>query len=85
MENLKKFRNFMKSPFSTEDDNEDYELSDQQKKLPQPPLEKPYNESDKIIDLPEVTYEVLIKSNILDLIRTSYVTSGKSIILSLSL
>ena len=69
MENLEKFRNFMKSIFSTEDDDEDYELSDQEKKLPQPPLEKPYNKNDKIIDLPEVTDKILIKSNILDIIN----------------
>ncbi|WP_346873918.1 hypothetical protein [Clostridium sp. UBA5988] len=34
MKNIEKFRNFMKSSFSTEDDEEEYELSDQQKKLP---------------------------------------------------
>ncbi len=31
MENLEKFRNFMKSSFSTEEDEGEYELSDQQK------------------------------------------------------
>jgi SagB-type dehydrogenase family enzyme len=69
MENLEKFRNFMKSIFSAEDNDEDYELSDQEKKLPQPPLEKPYNKNDKTIDLPEVTDKILIKSNILDIIN----------------
>jgi SagB-type dehydrogenase family enzyme len=69
MENLDKFRNFMKSVFSTEDEENDYELSDQQKKLPQPPLEKSYNENGKTIDLPEVTDKVLLKSNILDIIN----------------
>ncbi len=34
MENIEKLRNFMKSSFSTEEDEGEYELSDQQKKLP---------------------------------------------------
>ncbi len=34
MENIEKLRNFMKSSFLTEEDEGEYELSDQQKKLP---------------------------------------------------
>jgi len=59
----------MKSSFSTEEDEGEYELSDQQKKLPQPPLQKPYDENDKTIDLPEVTDKILVRSNILDIIN----------------
>jgi len=51
----------MKSSFSTEEDEGEYELSDQQKKLPQPPLQKPYDENDKTIDLPEVTDKITMQ------------------------
>jgi SagB-type dehydrogenase family enzyme len=43
--------------------------SDQQLKLPQPPLEKPYDEGSEIIDLPEVNGNILAKTNILDIIN----------------
>lgn len=69
MGNIENLRNFMKSSFSTEEDEGEYELSDQQKKLPQPPLQKPYDENDKTIDLPEVADKILVRSNILDIIN----------------
>lgn len=69
MRNLNDLRNFMKSPFNLNDDTEDYELSDQEKKLPQPPLEKPHDSSLTSIKLPEVTEAILQTSNILDIIN----------------
>lgn len=77
MNNIKDLRNFMKSPF-TLDDNDDYELSDQEKKLPQPPLEKPYSGESQEIILPSITNDILLETNILDLInsRQSYRSYG---------
>lgn len=69
MNKLNDLRAFMKSPFNLNDDDENYELSDQEKKLPQPPLEKPYDNSLPSIHLPEVTQAVLQNSNILDIIN----------------
>lgn len=56
----------MKSPFNPANDN--YELSDQEKKLPQPPLEKLYNHSLTKIILPSLTNDILLERNILDII-----------------
>lgn len=74
MNKINELRNFMKSPFDLNDDSEDYQLSDQEKKLPQPPLEKPYDNDLNKIKLPEVTDDILQTSNILDIInsRQSY-------------
>jgi len=58
----------MKSPFNPNDDD-DYELSDQEKKLPQPPLEKPYDDKMTKITLPSVTNDILLETNILDIIN----------------
>lgn len=74
MNKINELRNFMKSPFDLNDDSEDYQLSDQEKKLPQPPLEKSYDNDLNKIKLPEVTDDILQTSNILDIInsRQSY-------------
>ena len=37
MNKINELRDFMRSPFNLNDDSDDYELSDQEKKLPQPP------------------------------------------------
>lgn len=69
MDKINDLRNFMKSPFNLNDDSDDSELSDQEKKLPQPPLEKPYDNNLSQIQLPEVTKDILQNSNILDIIN----------------
>ena len=51
-------RNFMKSYFGKAIE------TDQQKNLPQPPLEKPYDKSGEIIDLPKVDKSIITKSDI---------------------
>jgi SagB-type dehydrogenase family enzyme len=66
MDKIKLQRQWMKSDFSDED--EDFK-SDQELKLPQPPLQKPYDANAEIIALPEVKEDVLIKTNILDILR----------------
>lgn len=38
--------------------------TDQQKEVPQPPLEKPYDEDSEIIDLPEIDKNIIIKDDI---------------------
>lgn len=38
--------------------------TDQQKEVPQPPLEKPYDEDSEIIDLPEIDKSIIIKDDI---------------------
>ncbi len=42
--------------------------TDQQKNLPQPPLEKPYSKDEQLIDLPEVNKSIITKNDIFDLI-----------------
>lgn len=69
MDKINDLRNFMKSPFNLNDNSDDYELSDQEKKLPQPHLEKPYDTNLSQIQLPEVTKDILQNSNILDIIN----------------
>lgn len=64
MDKAKFQRNWMKANFNEWGDVE----SDQDKKLPQPPLEKPYDEGTEIIDLPDVNGSVLTKTNILEII-----------------
>jgi SagB-type dehydrogenase family enzyme len=67
MDRIKAQRQWLKSGFT--DDGEDEIKSDQELKLPQPPLQKPYDVNAETIALPEVTEKVLIKTNILDLLR----------------
>ncbi|WP_425449636.1 SagB/ThcOx family dehydrogenase [Dethiothermospora halolimnae] len=59
MEKYKTYRKFMKSDFE-----QDIE-SDQQKQLPQPPLQKPYDKERVIIDLPNIENSILKKNSIL--------------------
>lgn len=66
MDKLKQLRDFMKSSFSDWDDIQ----SDQEKKLPQPPLEKPCVNYLEIIDLPKATEDVLLKVNVFDIINS---------------
>jgi len=63
MERYKESREFMKSNFHLDVE------SDQEKELPQPPLEKPYEEDMTVIDLPEVNKDTLLKENILTCIE----------------
>ena len=51
-------RNFMKSYFCKPIE------TDQQKDMPQPPLEKPYDVNGEIIDLPKVDKSIITKDNI---------------------
>ncbi|WP_291573848.1 SagB/ThcOx family dehydrogenase [Clostridium sp. UBA4548] len=65
MDRVKEQRNWMKSNFREDDDFQ----SDQELKLPQPPLEKPYDKNGKIISLPEVDHSVFTKTSFLDILR----------------
>lgn len=58
MERFRDNRNFMKSGFM-----EDI-LSDQQKQLPQPPLQKPYDNGFEIIELPSINKNIIVKQDI---------------------
>ncbi|MDR7857830.1 SagB/ThcOx family dehydrogenase [Tissierella sp.] len=58
MERYRDNRNFMKSNFM-----EDI-LSDQNKQLPQPPLQKPYEDNAEIIELPKVDRDIIVKKDI---------------------
>ena len=62
MEKFIRSRDFMKSTFG-----EDFE-SDQQKLLPQPPLQKPYDIDSQLIDLPKVHKNIITKPDIYDCI-----------------
>ena len=66
MEKLNQLREFMKANFVEWEDIE----SDQEKKLSQPPVEKPYDNNLEIIDLPEAKEDLVIKSSILDIINS---------------
>lgn len=55
-------RNFMKSNFGGDVE------SDQYKGLAQPPLEKPYEDKDNLIDLPKVDKSIIKKADIFDCI-----------------
>ncbi len=65
MDKIKQQREWLKSQFTEDDELE----SDQELKLPQPPLQKPYGENSDKIDLPEVTENILSKTNILDIFK----------------
>lgn len=68
MDRVKAQREWLKSGFN---DNEEDEIkSDQELKLPQPPLQKPYDASAETIILPEVTESILKKTNLLDILRS---------------
>jgi SagB-type dehydrogenase family enzyme len=67
MDRIKAQRQWLKSGFS--DSEEDDIKSDQELKLPQPPLQKPYDTTAEVISLPEVTENVLRKTNILDILK----------------
>lgn len=66
MDKIKTNREFMKSNF--EEMNEIQ--TDQELKLPQPTLEKPYGEDAEIIDLPSVNEDVLEKKDIYKCMKT---------------
>ena len=55
-------RDFMKSYFGTPIE------TDQQKEIPQPPLQKPYGKDEEIIDLPKVDKSIIIKDDIFQII-----------------
>lgn len=65
MDKVKEQRSWMKSNFREDDDFQ----SDQELKLPQPSLEKPYDKNSQIISLPEVTDSIFTKTNLLDILR----------------
>jgi SagB-type dehydrogenase family enzyme len=65
MDRVKTQRQWLKSGFN---DDEDIK-SDQELKLPQPPLQKPYDISSEVIALPEVSESVLTKTNILEILK----------------
>lgn len=67
MDIVKNKRVFMKSNM-TDAEWEGIE-SDQQKKLPQPPLQKPYDKNGEIITLPKVNRDTLIKKDILTIME----------------
>ncbi len=66
MSAFEQLRNFMKSNFAEWGDDV---LSDQQKELPQPPLEKPYDSAGELIDLPAVTEKTLQQNNLFEAIQ----------------
>jgi len=63
MDIIKQQREWMKSGFAESEDME----SDQQLKLPQPSLQKPYDENTHKIDLPIVNKSILTNINIFDI------------------
>lgn len=67
MDIVKSQRNWMKSGFNA--DEEDDVRSDQELKLPQPPLQKPFDSNMEVIDLPEVDDSVFTKTNLLDILK----------------
>lgn len=62
MEGYKVNRDTLKSSFTQ------IVESDQDKGVKQPPLQKPYDENEALIDLPEVDKDIIIKDNIYDCI-----------------
>lgn len=66
MSSIQQLRNFMKSSFAEWGDDV---LSDQQKELPQPPLEKPYDNTAELIDLPAATEMTLKQNNLFEVIQ----------------
>lgn len=65
MDKVKMQRQWLKSNFFDDDETE----SDQQLNLPQPPLQKPFEEDSERIPLPEINEEIFQKSSILEIIR----------------
>lgn len=65
MGNIQQQRKWMKANFNRSSGLK----SDQQLELPQPPLQKPYDENSLIIDLPKVNKNILIKTNIFDIFK----------------
>lgn len=65
MDNIKQQREWMKSNFAEAEDME----SDQQLNLPQPPLQKPYDENGEKIDLPKVNESILSNINLFDIFK----------------
>ncbi len=63
-EKIEIYRNFMKSNHSQFN-----ELTDQQRNLPQPPLQKPYDKKGKIINLPEVDENILMKNDLYECLK----------------
>lgn len=66
MSSIQQLRNFMKSSFAEWGDDV---LSDQQKELPQPPLEKPYDSTADLIDLPAATEMTLKQNSLFEVIQ----------------
>lgn len=66
MDRIKSNRKLMKSNFGELDEIQ----TDQELKLPQPPLEKTYGEDAEIIDLPQVSETVINKSNIYECMKS---------------
>jgi SagB-type dehydrogenase family enzyme len=62
MDKVKEQRELLKANFTVLADIE----TDQKQRLTQPPIQKPVEEGAEIIDLPEATQEVIVKSNIFD-------------------
>ncbi|WP_406243915.1 SagB/ThcOx family dehydrogenase [Tissierella carlieri] len=58
MERFTQNRNFMKSGFA-----EDI-FSDQEKELPQPPLQKPYEDGFKVFELPSINKDIVLKQDV---------------------
>lgn len=67
MDKVTNKREFMKSNM-TDEEWEGIE-SDQEKKLPQPPLEKAYDKNGEIITLPKVNKDALIKKDLLTILE----------------
>ncbi|MFZ5353171.1 MAG: SagB/ThcOx family dehydrogenase [Bacillota bacterium] len=67
MDRIKQNRELMKSNF--EEIDRLGILSDQEKELPQPPLQKPFDDSGEIIDLPQVDASIIRKKDILSCLK----------------
>lgn len=65
MARYEKERNFLKSNF----DEFKNIKTDKMKGIPQPPIVKPYEAASKIVDLPEVSEEIVTNSNIYECIK----------------
>jgi len=64
MERYKKNRDFLKANFQVLDKIK----TDAQKKISKPPIQKDYKKDNKIIELPKVNKDVLLKDNVFDCI-----------------
>jgi len=65
MERYKKNRDFLKANFQVLDEIK----TDAQKRISKPSIEKNYKKDNKIIELPKVNKDVLLKDNVLDCIN----------------